>query len=128
MALIEQGDTVTPDDLVELQHTFPCVECLSESQLWMVAFVVMNFLYNYLNRTDVTPTDRLKEMGCQNCLSDKQVLQAVVAKLINTAAQLGYGAQAGLEDASCTQCADPKRIRVALASLFSGIIGQQIIL
>lgn len=127
MAQIQLGDRVTPDDLVELQHTYPCLECLSESQLWMVAFLAMNFLYNSLNQTDTTATDRLQQMGCQNCLSDTQVLRAVVAKLISTAADLGYSAQAGLEDASCVQCAEPKQVRVALASLLSGIIGVQII-
>lgn len=126
MAII-QREVVTPDDLVELQHTWPCTECMSDSQLWIIAFITLNFLYNQLNNTETTPTERLQEMGCQNCLSDTQLLRAIVAKLISTAASLGYNAQSGLDDASCSLCADPKRIRVALASMLSGIIGVQIV-
>lgn len=127
MAII-QGRTVTPCDLTDAQHDYPCLNCLSESQLWMVAFLTMNFLYNSLNGTDTTPTERLQEMGCINCLSDKQQLQAIVAKLVDMASDLGYSAEAGLADASCAQCADPQAIRGALAALFCGIIGKQIIL
>lgn len=127
MAQIERG-TITPDDLVALQKVWPCTECLTDSQLWMVMFIAMNFLYNQQNGTSVTPTERLQQFGCLNCLSDKQVLQGVASKLITITSQLGYNAQAGLEDASCLQCADPKAVRTGLAAMLSGIIGVQIIL
>lgn len=126
MAIINEV-TVTPCDLREVKDTFPCLECLSESQLWMVIFIVLNFLYNSLNQDDDTPVQRLQEMGCQNCLTDKQALQGIAAHLIDIAADLGYRAGAGIEDASCTQCADPHTIKIAVWSLLCGIIGKQII-
>lgn len=123
MANIEIA-TLTPLDLRD--QGFPCVNCLSDSQLMMVAFIVLNFIYNEVNRTDTTPTDRLQQMGCQNCLTDKQLLQGLVARLIAVAADLGYDAAAGVQDASCAQCADTHQIKVAVASLLGGIIGEQI--
>lgn len=126
MAAIILERTVTPCDLRTVKDTFPCLNCLSDSQLWMIAFITLNFIYNYLNNDEDTPVQRLQEMGCQNCLTDKQLMQAIVAKLIDTAADLGYEGSAGLEDASCTQCADPHAIKVAVASLLCGVIGVQI--
>lgn len=127
MALIERN-TVTPGDLVQLRTDYPCLHCLSETQLLMVEFITLNFLYNRLNQTDVTPVQMLQEMGCQNCLSDKQALEGLISKFIFMASELGYVAQAGLEDASCTQCADPHALKIAIASLLAGIVGEQIVL
>lgn len=119
-----QLSTFTPLDLRD--QGFPCVNCLSDSQLMMVAFIVLNFIYNEVNNTDTTPTERLQQMGCQNCLTDKQLLQGLVARLISVAADLGYDAAAGVQDASCAQCADTHQIKVVVASLLGGIIGKEV--
>lgn len=125
MAII-QRNVITPCDLRDKLSDYPCLKCLSDSQLWMVFFLTLNYIYNYLNNTDATPVERLQELGCQNCLTDSQLLQAVVSKMVVTAAGLGYEAAAGFEDAACTTCADPKQIKAAVASLLCGIIGQEI--
>lgn len=127
MAQIERN-TVTPGDLITLKTEYPCLNCLSETQLLMVEFIVLNFIYNRQNVSDTTPVARLQQLGCQNCLSDKQALEGLVARLVYVASNLGYAAQAGLEDASCTQCADPHALKVANASLLAGLVGVQIIL
>lgn len=92
----------------------------------MVILITLNYIYNYLNNDDTTPTERLQEMGCLNCLSNKQLLQGIAGKLITTAAELGYEMGAGLEDASCAQCSDPKLLKVAAAAMLCGLIGVQI--
>lgn len=122
MAQISRG-TYTPCDLDTLKGSWDCLNCLSESQLMMVILITMNYIYNYLNDDDVTPSERLQEMGCVNCLSNKQLLQGIAGKLITTATELGYEMEAGLADASCAQCSDPKLLKVANAALLCGLIG-----
>lgn len=125
MANISRG-TYVPCDLDTLKGSWHCLNCLSETQLMMVILITMNFIYNYLNNDNITPTERLQEMGCLNCLSNKQLLQGIAGKLVTTATELGYEMEAGLADAACAQCSDPKLLKVANAALFCGLVGVQI--
>lgn len=66
--------TCTPSELL---NTYPCLACLSETELKAVIVVAL------AANNSKTVAETLSESACFKCLSDKQKLQAATAVIAN---------------------------------------------
>lgn len=104
----ERGElTCTPHGLV---NNYPCLACLSDSQLLTV--IAMS-LYALTHSGNHTLTSMLASGKCFACLSDHQKLQAIASSLISIAVANDYFTDAtdATETAQCLSCTDPAIIK-----------------
>lgn len=97
----------TPQELLVVE---PCLNCLSESQLLMILYLL--FVWRIDGDLDDAITD-LENSTCFKCASDKQLLTMIDAILMQW---LGITSDNWAEfkvAMGCLACADPKLIRAA---------------
>lgn len=94
--------------------TFPCLSCLSDSEL-NIAFVVLLAIsagYTLPSGTN----QMLQDAACYNCLSDKRLFQALVSAYAEK-----YAPTLTLTELKnrmkCLACANPKQIKALTAFL-----------
>lgn len=107
----------TPEERLE---KFKCLECGSESQLLLVLLLALakNRHAGYTMPDDTNQL--MQDSACWACLSDKQLLQAVVSTVSEWVEDEDW--QPLVEEARCIQCANPKQIKAAIAFLICKII------
>lgn len=116
MALINLYPSVAgPKDLPKV---LPCLQCLSELQLMMV----LVWELNEISEAYTLPTQLatlFDDSACYTCLSDKQLLQAIVTIL----AYLAFGREdtvpGVVDDLACLNCANPAQIKAAIVHLIA---------
>jgi hypothetical protein len=113
-------DCENPKNLV---HQYPCLSCLSESELLKLMIVVLNDYIGTL-RDSINPydlpselSDLMSDSACYGCLSDKQMLQAVVVMFASLTYDDTKNVQDIVDDMHCLICADPKQTKSALLRL-----------
>lgn len=113
--IVQDRNLISASTLDEMTTQYPCLNCLSELQLQMVFFALLNAVFNDINNSEITPLERLDEVKCLNCLSDRQLLQGAIANLITSvSSEFNYTADRALADMRCLQCADPKQVKAGL--------------
>lgn len=98
----------TPSSLLD---SVPCLKCLSEKELQAVLVGILALAL------DKTFDEALEESACFTCMSEKQMLEAVVILMGN--ALLGEDATAAdvVEQMHCLVCASRKQLLAAIVYL-----------
>lgn len=113
--------TCTPDDLLANQ---PCLACLSTRELLAILALLLCKINGADPDADCSVETLASEAKCFNCMSDHQMLEAIVALVAQFAIDNDYlEADTGLrQDAECLVCADPKTVRsIILKQICDGI-------
>lgn len=99
-------DLCTKEGLVE---TYPCLQCLNNSELWAVLVMILATINNKDVSTDLN--EMMEDAACIACLTDKQLFEGLV-KVI------GFGVinpETPMDeiraDVKCLLCVDPKMIK-----------------
>ena len=100
--------TCTPADLLD---TYPCLACLSESQLKAILVIAL------ADNAGETVAEVLENSACYSCLSKKQMLQAVVAILGDTYLTRDTTVEQLRARIKCLLCAPPDKVDAALVYL-----------
>lgn len=113
MAQIERGSDCTPANLMD---TYPCLKCMSKSDLRLMLLWLMTYLSSY-DLSEAGALDQLLEdSACFTCLSDKQRLQAMVA-VIGDAFGKEFTSETFLADTKCLRCLKPGQVDAAIVYL-----------
>lgn len=94
----------TPSSLLD---TYPCLACLSESELKAVIVVAL------AEQLRLTTDEILENSACFKCLSKKQMLQAATA-IIGNEYLSDMTVSAIREKIKCLLCANPDAVNAAL--------------
>ena len=109
-----------PETLARLE-TYPCLQCLSDKQLWIVATMVLCAIL----QDDCTVENLVSNSGCVDCYSERQMWQILVGIIAAWATDNGYidDLDALIQQAVCLNCLEAKRIRGILISIVAnGIV------
>lgn len=102
----------TPDELLDI---VPCLQCLTSSELKAVLVLALATLNNYDLSTDLNTL--MEDSACNVCMTDKQMLEAITAKISIYAGLRGYTINELRDDIKCLICTDPRRINALLVYL-----------
>ena len=108
-----QSVSCTPNALL---NTFPCLQCYSKTELKQVLVMLLAELSESYEMPGST-NQVMKDSACFTCLSEKQLLQAMVSTL---AQQVGWESTDfnDIKDKiKCLNCANPKQIDAAITYL-----------
>lgn len=98
----------TPDSLLK---STPCVACLSEHELLAVIVGILSLA------ASKTVAEAMSDSACFTCLSDKQLLQALVVKIGNDALGEEHTVSEVVDQFHCLVCATPKQLKAAIIQL-----------
>jgi hypothetical protein len=109
----------TPEGLI--RDSYPCFECLSESELLAVLLLSINELLGTYDLPEEL-SDLFADSACFTCLSDKQKLQAVVSGMAAKAYERTDKTMEEIRDeAKCMLCASPGAIKAALVLMLCNL-------
>jgi len=92
---------------------YPCLRCLSDQDLFLVLALVLCRILSTDPDNECTAVEMVEQASCSSCFSDRQLFQMVVAMIATYAATNGRitNLTALIEEATCLNCADPKKVR-----------------
>lgn len=103
MAVVYTKDTV--------MALTPCLQCLDKPTLLLVLLYILATMNNKDMTTELDTM--MEESACYTCLTDKQLLEAMIAILADNQLE-SVNVQDIRDSLSCAQCADPQRIKAML--------------
>lgn len=106
--------TLICDDASLAVSQYPCLSCLSESELFAVLILGLAPMAGYTLPGD--QADMIKDSACFTCLSDKQMLQGV-ASIPAFLSFEGKTTQQIRDEIKCLVCTDQKRMKAMLVML-----------
>lgn len=123
MAQIQLPDPVDNCTVTDLVDAFPCLNCLSKTELIAVLAQSLALLDSKdLSGSDLTTL--LNDSACIGCLSETQMLRAVVS-VIGKWANRSMTVSAIRDDVKCLVCVDPGRVRALVVYLICVYIQNQ---
>lgn len=99
----------TPSSLVA---SSPCLQCLSEKELWAVIVAILAL------GAGKTLPQAVEDGACFNCMSRKQMLQALVTLLGNDILGESISAQTVIDQMHCLVCAPESQLMAAALKLW----------
>lgn len=111
-------------DKDELAAAYPCAACLSEHDLLAVIALALCKINAGDPNAACDPATLLANAACLTCLSNKQILEAIVKIIVNWAYNNGYMLpDTDLRaDIACLHCLTPKQIlAIILDELCTGV-------
>lgn len=106
-------------DKDELLKAYPCLKCVSETETLALIAVALCKINAADANADCSPGTLLSNAACLTCMSEKQMLQAFAALIINSAADSGYiewGDDLTAEIA-CMLCLTPRQLLAIILNL-----------
>lgn len=106
-------------DKDELLAAYPCVACLSETQLLAVIALALCKINAGDPNADCDPSTLLDNAACLVCLSEKQMLESVVAMIVRAGVDAGsIQSETDLRgDIACMLCLTPRQILAIILNL-----------
>lgn len=98
-----------------ISTVFPCLQCLNESELIALLVLMMSEESGYTLPQDTNKL--LNDSACLTCLSDKQLLQSLVALAANDMLDQDTTANQLREKMKCLVCASRKQLYAAIVYL-----------
>ena len=98
----------------------PCLACLSTKELWALIALAFCKMNGGDPNTECDPAVLLKDAACLTCQSEKQMLQSVVALILNWAITNGFMLNdTDLRgDVGCMICLSPHQIKAIVLKQF----------
>lgn len=97
--------TCTPSSLI---GTNPCLNCLSEKELWAI------IMYAFATANDQTVAEAFSNSACYNCLGDQKHFLVSLVTIFADEFLTGVSVPDIIEAVKCTECAPEKQIKSAL--------------
>jgi hypothetical protein len=115
MATERWADPAVVDALAD----FPCTQCLSDKELLLILAIALCLILSTEPEADCVLRNLENVGGCENCYSDRQILEILVKEII------GYGVDNGYitnyeqikQELACMACAPEKTIRMGIAAV-----------
>lgn len=122
MAQAQPALTCTPNGLV---NKYPCAKCASATELIAMIALVS---YTLQNSGSHVLTDMLESGKCFKCLSNHQLLEAILNSMVEFAIDQGYFDDVNefFNTAKCLTCADPALVRGILLKAYCDMMNTQI--
>ena len=111
-------------DKNDLLAVFPELKNLSVNQLWSLIALIFCKFQGGEPDAECDPAVLLEDAACLTCLSEKQMLEAVVALILNWGIDNGFmESDTGLRsDIACMLCLTPRQVKaIVLKLLCDGI-------
>ena len=102
----------TPNTLLNI---YPCMECLTEKELFAVIVYILAYKAGYDLSEDLN--DLMSDSACQSCMTDKQMMEAVASMLAYWAGLQSTSMSEIRADVKCLLCAEPRKVKGLLVYL-----------